>query len=62
MQTCYENEPRFNRVYSRDNLPDKIKDGVFVINLDSYFDIGTHWIALYLKGDDIVLNYFLTNL
>ena len=29
-------------------MPDKIKDGAYVINLDEYSDIGTHWIALYL--------------
>ena len=45
----YENESRFNGVYFRDNLPNKIKDGAYVINLDEYSDIGTHWIALYLK-------------
>ena len=49
----YENESRFNGVYSRDNLPNKIKDGAYVINLDEYFDIGTHWIALYVKNNDI---------
>ena len=38
----YENEPRFNGVFSRDNLPIKIKDGAYVINLDEYSDIGTH--------------------
>ena len=43
----YQNEPRFNGVYSRDDLPDKIKDGAYVFNLDEYSDIGTHWIALY---------------
>ena len=43
----YQNEPRFNGVYSRNNLPDKIKDRVYVKNLDEYSDIGTHWIALY---------------
>ena len=37
----YQNEPRFNGVF-RDNLPDKIKDGAYVINLDEYSDIGTH--------------------
>ena len=42
IQKYYENEPRFNRVFSRDNLPKKIKDGVYVINLDEYTDIGTH--------------------
>ena len=47
LQKCYQNEARFNGVYSRDNLPDKIKDGVFIINLDEYSDIGTHWSAFY---------------
>ena len=50
----YENESRFNGVYSRDNLPNKIKDGAYVINLDEYSDIGTHWIALYVKNNDII--------
>ena len=49
----YENESRFNGVYSRDNLPYKIKDGAYVINLDEYSDIRTHWIALYVKNNDI---------
>ena len=49
----YENESRFNGVYSRDNLPNKIKDGAYVINLDEYSDIGTHWIALYVKNNNI---------
>ena len=47
IQAYYQNEPRFNGVYYRDNLPDKIKDGTYVVNLDEYFDIGTHWVALY---------------
>ena len=45
IQAYYRNEPRFIGVYSRDNLPDKIKDGAYVINLDDSI-IGTHWIAL----------------
>ena len=52
----YENESRFNGVYSRDNLPNKIKDGAYVINLDEYSDIDTHWIALYVKNN--VVTYF----
>ena len=52
----YQNEPRFNELYSRDNLPHKIKDGAYVINLDEYSDIGTHWIALY--GNNKTLTYF----
>ena len=47
IQKYYQNESRFNGVYSRDNLPNKIKDRAYVINLDQYFDFGTHWIALY---------------
>ena len=50
----YENEPRFNGVYSRDNLPAKIKKGAYVINLDEYEDAGTHWIALYVKNKKVV--------
>ena len=47
-----QNEPRFNGVYSRDNLPNKIKDGAYVINLDGYSDIGTHWIALHVLNNN----------
>ena len=49
IQKYYENEPRFNGVFSRDNMPKKIKDGAYVINLDEYADVGTHWIALFCK-------------
>ena len=31
----------------------KIKDGEFVINLDEYSDIGTHWFALYALNNNI---------
>ena len=53
IQAYYQNEPKFIGVYSRDNLPDKIKDGAYVINLDEYSDIGTHWIALYVNNKTI---------
>ena len=53
IQKYYENNSRFNGVYSRDNLSNKISDGAYVINLDEYSDIGTHWIALYVKNNDI---------
>ena len=49
----YENEPRFNGVYSRDNLPAKIKKGAYVINLDDYEDAGAHWITLYVKNKKV---------
>ena len=54
IQKCYENEPRFNGVFSRDNLPKEIKDGAYVINLDECADTGTHWIALFCNGNQIV--------
>ena len=49
IQEYYQNEPRFNGVFSRDNLPNSLKNGAYVINLDEYHDIGTHWIALYVN-------------
>ena len=52
IQKCYQNEPRFNGVYS----PNKIKDGTYVINLDEYADVRTNWIAVYCK--DIEIIYF----
>ena len=52
IQKYYQNESRFNGVYSRDNLT-KIKDGAYIINLDEYSDIGTHWVALYVQNNDV---------
>ena len=49
----YENQSRFNGIYSRDNLPNKIKDGAYVINLDEYSDIGTHWVALWVNINNV---------
>ena len=54
IQAYYQNERRFNGVFSRDNLPNNnnnnnnnnnIKNGAYVINLDEYRDIGTHWVG-----------------
>ena len=56
IQKFYQNEPRFNGVFSRNNLP-KIKDGAYIINLDGYSDIGTHWVALYVQNNNNVI-YF----
>ena len=52
IQKYYQNEPRLNGVFSRDNLP-KIKDGAYVINLDEYSDIGTLWKALYVLSNNV---------
>ena len=54
--------------FSRDNMPKKIKDGPYVINLDEYADVGTHWIAYFVTevklftSIDLVLNMFLKKL
>ena len=50
----YRNEPGFNGVYSRHNLPKKIKDEAYLINLDEHADVGTHWIALFCSRSEIV--------
>ena len=49
IQKYYQNEPN---VYSIDSLS-KTKDGVCVINLDEYSDIGIHQIALYILNNDV---------
>ena len=54
IQRHYENEPRFNVVFSRNNLPKTIKSGAYVINLDEYADLGTHWIVLFCNRNEIV--------
>ena len=38
----FKNEPRFNGVYSRNNLPKTIKKGAYVINLNEYKNTSTH--------------------
>ena len=50
----YKNEPRFNGVYSRDNMPKTIKNGAYAISLDEYADVGTHWINLCVKHNEVI--------
>ena len=59
IQEYCQNESRFNGVFSRDNLPNNninnknyknnnnnnIKNGAYVINLDEYRDVRTHFIG-----------------
>ena len=51
IQKYYQNEPKFNGVYSRNNLL-KIKDRGSVINLDEYESIVIHWIVLYVNDNN----------
>ena len=57
IQKYYQGEPRFNDVYSRDNLP-KLKDETYIIYLDEYSDLGTHWINLWVDNNDVT--YFVS--
>ena len=50
----YKNEPRFNGVYSRNSLPNKIKKGAYVINLDEYENTVTHWVSLFVKANKVI--------
>ena len=64
IQKYYQNEPKFNAFFPRDNFPKKTRDGAYVINLDKSADVGTHWIALFCRKNEIlylillVLNIF----
>ena len=62
IQKYYQNKPRFNGVYSGDNLPERsstecnsveIKNEAHVIILDEYSDIRTHWIAFYVLNNNV---------
>ena len=59
IQKYYQKEPRFNEVFSRDNLPNKMV-GAYVIKLDEYADF-----SLFCKKNILfvsivlVLNMFL---
>ena len=52
MLKYYQNEPKFNDVYSRNNLS-KMRDGAYLINLNECKSIGTHWIALYVNNNNV---------
>ena len=41
-------------VFSRNNLLKKVEDGAYIINLDEYADVGTHWIALFSNKNNII--------
>ena len=67
IQEYYHYEPRFNGVFSRNNLPNTIrshelrpkrlgpavKNDAYVINFDEHHDIGTHWVALYVNNNTV---------
>ena len=52
IQKYYQNEPKLNTAYSRNNLC-KTKDGTYIIILHEYESIETHWIALYVNAENV---------
>ena len=52
IQKYDQNEPRVNGIYLRGNLTET-KDGAYIVNLDEYSDIGTHWVPLYVQNDNV---------
>ena len=50
----YKNEPRFNGVYSRNNLPKIIEKRAYIINVNEYENTGTHWVALFIKSNEAI--------
>ena len=56
IQKYYQSEPKFNGVYSRNNLP-KIKDRVYSINRDEFKSIGIYWLALYVNDNNGSTSY-----
>ena len=57
IQKYYDNEPKFNGAYSRNNLS-KIKDREYMINLNEYESIETYWIVLYINPKNVT--YFVS--
>ena len=53
IQKYHQNKPKFDGVYWINNLPE-IEDSANAINLDEYKSIGTHWVTLYVKENNIV--------
>ena len=54
LQKYYQNEPIFNGVYSRNNLPKTIRDWAYVMSLDEYAGVGRDWIVLFCSRSEIV--------
>ena len=51
IQKYYQNEPKFNGIYSRNST--KINDQAYVINLEEFKSSGTHYIALYVNAGNV---------
>ena len=41
-------------VFVQETIYLKIKGGAYIINLNEYESIGTHWIALYVNDNNVI--------
>ena len=53
IQDHLNKEKRFKGVFSINNLP-KLKKGAYVINLDHSKNTGTHWVVIFVKGNEAI--------
>ena len=53
IKNYFKDEPRFNGVYSRDNLS-KLKNGAYVFNLDHSENTGRHWVVIFVQKDEVI--------
>jgi hypothetical protein len=53
-----KNNTEFRGVYMKDELPNKLKKGFYVLNLDTSDHCGTHWTVFYKSDKDVLSFYF----
>ena len=53
IQDYFKNEKRFNGIYSKNNLSN-LKNGAYFINLDHSKNTGTHWVAMFVKPNEVI--------
>ena len=53
IQRYFQNKPKFKDVYLQNNLLNTVQDRTYVVNLDKYKSMQTHWIALYGNGNSV---------
>ena len=56
IQKCFENKKTINCIFNRNNLPEKIKHGMYVLSYDGYLKNRSQWTFFY-KNDSV--SYFV---
>ena len=51
IQKYYQSKPKFKSFYSRNNFS-KIKDGTYLLNVNEFKSIVTHWMALLIISNE----------